>query len=283
MVDTEAVAPAFLVRAEPWIAFRPALDAMLGPLGDAALTAVHVGPGDRVLDVGCGCGTTTADLALRAGPQGAVTGIDTDAAVITEARATVAGGAGGSAGSAPVDFVVGDAATHPFPPEAHDVVYSRFGLMFFADPEPAFANLRRTLARDGRLGFVSWRPLEDNPWIVEARAAAEAIVPLPPLEPVDAPGPFSLGDPDRISTLLTGAGFVDVEIAAHDRPILIGRGDPDEAVACYLRLLPADSLLFETDRHLLDRLRAALRILVDRYVADDGIWMGAATWVVRAS
>jgi SAM-dependent methyltransferase len=280
VVEHERSAPAFLIQAEPWIAFRPALDAMLGPLGDAAMARAAPRPGDRALDVGCGCGTTTADLALLVGPTGAVTGIDTSAVVLAEARRTIDADTAG--GRAPVTLVRGDAATHPFEPEAYDVVYSRLGLMFFDEPDAGFANLRRAMRRRGRLGFVCWRALDENPWITEVRAAATAVVPLPRLAPDDVPGPFALADAERISALLSRAGFVDVEIDPHDQPVLIGRGDVDEAVEFFLRLLPTGSLMFEPDRHLLDRLRAAVRVVVERHRAPDGIWMDAAAWIVRA-
>jgi SAM-dependent methyltransferase len=279
MGEHDRAGPAYVVRAEPWIAFRPALDAMLAPLGDAALVRVAPRAGDHALDVGCGCGTTTADLSLLVGPTGRVTGIDTSAAMLAEARATMAA-SGGS--RAPVELIEGDAGRYPFEPEAHDVIYSRLGLTFFDEPDAAFAHLRRTLRRRGRLGFVCWRTLEENRWITEAREAAQAIVPLPPLAPLEAPGPFALGHADRISGVLARAGFVEVEIDPHDQPVLIGRGDVDEAVEFYLRLLPTGSLMFEPDRHLLDRLRAALRVVVERHHTADGIWMGSSTWIVRA-
>jgi SAM-dependent methyltransferase len=271
-------APAYLTHAEPWVAFRPALDAMLAPLGDAVLARLAPRPGERALDVGCGCGTTTADLAQRVGPTGRVTGIDTSEAFLAEARATVPT----DGRRAPVEFLHGDAARHPFEPEAHDVIASRLGVMFFDEPAAAFANLRRTLAQGGRLGFACWRSLDENGWVTEPRQAVQSVVPLPPLLPSGAPGPFSLADPDHISTLLTGAGFVEVEIEPLDRPLLVGRGDVDVAVEFYLRLLPTGSLMFEPDRHLLDRLRAALRVVVERHHDEDGIWMGSGSWVVRA-
>ena len=132
----------------------------------------------------------------------------------------------------------GDAGRYPFEPEAPRRRLLPLGLTFFDEPDAAFAHLRRTLRRGGRLGFVCWRTLPDNPWITEPRQAATAVVPLPPLAPPDDPGPFSPGDADRISALLAGADFVDVEIDPHDQPLLVGRGDVDEAVEFYLRLLP---------------------------------------------
>ncbi len=154
--------------------------------------------------------------------------------------------------------------------------------MFFDDPEAAFTNLHRALRRGGRLGFVCWRPLEENAWTTEPRDAAAAIVPLPPAPGPEAPGPFSLARAERISSVLSHASFVDVTIEPLDRDLLIGRGDVDEAVEFYLRLLPTGDLMFEPDRHLLDRLRAMLRSVLEGHRRDDGAWLGSASWVVRA-
>jgi len=154
--------------------------------------------------------------------------------------------------------------------------------MFFDEPGAAFANLRRALRPGGRLGFVCWRGVADNPWTTVPRDAAHALVPLPPPPPPDAPGPFSLADADRIADLLGHAGFVDVAITPHDQPLLIGRGDLDEAVEFYLRLLPTGYLLFEPDRHMLDRLKVALHRALGRHHGPGGLLLGSGSWIVTA-
>lgn len=262
---------------EPWIAFQPALDAMLEPLGRSVQARSAIASGDRVLDVGCGCGTTTLALANVVGPGGSVTGIDPSAGMLAVAREAAA-----AAGVANVDLVEGDAGTHRYEPHAFDLIFSRMGTMFFDEPEAAFTNLRRALRPGGRLGFVCWRALEENAWTTELRDAAAAIVPLPPTPHPDAPGPFSLARAERISSILSHASFVDVSIEPLDRDLLIGRGDVDEAIEFYLRLLPTGYLMFEPDRHLLDRLRARLRTVLEDHHTDDGIWLGSASWLVRA-
>ncbi len=216
-------------------------------------------------------------LADLVGPTGEVVGIDPSVPMLDVARRSAA-----DHGATNISFVEGDAGTHPFEPHAFDLVYSRLGIMFFNEPEAAFANLRRALRRGGRFGFVCWRPLGENGWAIEPRNAVATIVPLPPPPPTDAVGPFSLSSDDRIRTLLSGAGFVDVEVEAHDTPLLLGRGDIDEAIEFYLRLLPTGYLMFEPDRHLLDRIRVALRTVLEKHHAPDGIWMGSGSWVVRA-
>jgi len=129
---------------------------------------------------------------------------------------------------------------------------------------------------------VCWRSLEENAWATAPRDAAAAIVPLPPPPDPDGPGPFSLARAERISSVLSHARFVDAIIEPLDRDLLIGRGDIDEAVEFYLRLLPTGYLIFEPDRHLLDRLRATLRTVLENHRRGEGIWLGSASWVVRA-
>jgi SAM-dependent methyltransferase len=277
MSDPGRAAERFRVQPEPWVAFRPTLDAMLEPLGDIVVARTPPAPGARVLDVGCGCGATTLALADLVGPSGEVVGIDPSGAMLEVARRLAA-----DHGAANVTYIEGDAGTHPFEPHAYDLIFSRLGIMFFDEPDAAFANLRRALRRGGRLGFVCWRSLDENRWTTEPRDAVATIVPLPPPPPADASGPFSLGSDERIRSLLSSAGFVDVEIEDHDEPLLLGRGDVDEAIEFYLRLLPTGYLMFEPDHHLLDRIRVALRTVLEEHHGPDGIWMGSATWVVRA-
>jgi SAM-dependent methyltransferase len=257
--------------------FQPTLDAMLEPLGDAVAARIAPRRGERALDVGCGCGATTTELARMVGSDGWVTGID-----VSEEMIEVARHAAHHDGLANVDFVVADAATHPFEPAGYDLIYSRLGTMFFEEPGAAFANLHRALRRGGRLGFVCWRSMDENRWTVEPREVVQAILPGQPAIDPDGPGPFSLASADRISALLSEAGFVDVEIEPNDQPLLIGRGDMDEAIEFFLRLLPTGYLMIEPDRHAMDRIRAALRTVLERHVSEAGIWMGSATWVVRA-
>lgn len=277
MPDADRPSTRFQVQPEPWIAFRPALDAMLAPLGEIVLARTPPAPGARVLDVGCGCGATTLALADLVGPAGEVVGIDPSGPMLDVARRSAA-----DHGASNATFVEGDAGAHPFEPHAYDVVFSRLGMMFFDEPDAAFANLRRALRRGGRLGFVCWRTLDENGWTTEPRHAIDTIVPLPPPPATDAPGPFSLGSEERIRSLLSNAGFVDVEIEGHDEPLLLGRGNIDEAIEFYLRLLPTGYLMFEPDRHLLDRIRGALRIVLEEHHGPDGIWMGSGTWIVSA-
>ncbi|MFM8411336.1 MAG: class I SAM-dependent methyltransferase, partial [Alphaproteobacteria bacterium] len=137
-----------------WVALQESLDRQIGPLGAAAMAAADLQPGERVLDVGCGCGATSIELARRVAPGGAVLGVDVSTVMLEAARA-----AAGRAGAEGLEFANADAQTAPLTPAGFDVVFSRFGVMFFADPTAAFANLRRALRPGGRLAVVCWHAI----------------------------------------------------------------------------------------------------------------------------
>ncbi|HEY8142678.1 MAG TPA: class I SAM-dependent methyltransferase, partial [Kofleriaceae bacterium] len=199
--------------AERWISDRERMDRSLESISTVVIERAAPRAGERVLDVGCGCGTTSLVIAGRVAPGGSVVGEDISAPMIETAR--------GRAGGAPVEFLVADAATHRFG-SPFDLLFSRFGVMFFAEPVAAFTNLRAQLAPGGRMAFVCWRSLRDNPWAFAPLAAARDL--LPPMEPPDphAPGPFAFADSDRLRGILTEAGFRDVAIDAHDDRMYTG-------------------------------------------------------------
>ena len=266
----------FRLRHEPWVKFQQSLDAMLDPVGEAALARLAPKRGEVVLDVGCGCGTTTFALAEMVGSTGTVIGVDISAPMLEVARSEAL-----ARGTTNVEFVLGDAGTHPFSPDHFDVIYSRLGTMFFDEPGAAFANLNRILRPGGRFGSVVWRTLAENQWSNAPRNAVTSI--FPALEqPLDRPGPFSLGDRPTLSATLKEAGFVDVDIEPHDEPLLVGQGDMDTAIRFYLELLPSGYLMVEADRRQADRMKALLRTELERHQSDNGIWMGSATWIALA-
>ena len=234
-------------------------------------------PGEHVLDIGCGTGTTSLELARLVGGSGHVTGVDVSAPMLDEARRRADG-----AGLANLSFVVADAGAHQFEPRHYDAAFSRMGIMFFAEPVAGFTNLRRALRPGGRLGFVCWRAAAENSWVTEpGQAVAEVLGPPAPMDP-DAPGPFSLASADRISSVLTEAGLVDIDITAHDLPLSIGTGTTDELVRYYMDLLPGAAIPDNADVHVIDRVKAALGTMVERRRTPDGITMGGAAWLVSA-
>jgi SAM-dependent methyltransferase len=256
-----------------WVAGQEFLDAQLAPFGALALDAAAVAAGESVLDVGCGCGATTAELATLVGPAGRVVGLDVSAPMLARARERVSG--------RPVELRLGDAATVPLEAGAFDVCVSRFGVMFFDDPGAAFGHLRGALAPGGRIAWVVWQSTAVNPWVtVPAAAVADLTGPLPFGGPGE-PGPFSLDDPGHVRGLLDGAGFAGVELAGYELAMVVGGGLPlDDAVAFTVDHGPLRRVLDTTDADTravaTERLTAALA----PYASPSGVVLPAAVWVV---
>lgn len=256
-----------------WVRLQALLDRQLAPLGDAAIAALAPTAGERVLDVGCGCGASTLELAEAVGPTGRVLGVDLSRPMleVAESRRSASTGA--------AEFRVLDAETGDPGYGEFDAVYSRFGMMFFANPVAAFTNLRRALRTDGRLSFVCWRPLADNDW---ARLPLEAVRPLlPPMPPSDplAPGPFALADGDRVLKLLAAAGFGDAECRPFDTPL--GVGDLGASVNLALHVGPVGAAL-----RAHPEVRAAAERVLERFFAGhcgpSGVELGSGVWIVTA-
>lgn len=266
--------------AEKWTALAPRIDAQIGPFGIDAMDAAQIGAGQNVLDVGCGCGATVLELARRIGPSGRVTGVDVSAPMLAEAarRAHEEGLQGR------IELRLADAQTAALERAAYDRVYSRFGVMFFSDPAAAFANLRRSLRPQGRLAFVCWRRLEDNPWMAVPLQAASRIIDLPPAPDPEAPGPFSLAGEERIRRILVAAGWEEIRIERVDREVMVGgTTDLDEAVEFLMRMGPTGRVLRETPPQVVSRVAVAIRESIARFARrGEGVRMPASAWVVTA-
>jgi SAM-dependent methyltransferase len=260
-----------------WVTNQARYDRMLEPFAVMILDAAAIGAGDRVLDIGCGCGATTRAAAVRA-VTGEVTGVDLSAAMLAMGRADAE-----TAGLSNVSFTQADAQVHPFAPGSFDAVISRFGVMFFADPVAAFANMRAAADGGARLAFVCWQPAAENEWLLVTGAALGEHLPLPDPAPADAPGMFALADPDRVRSILTDAGWRDIQLTAARTPMLVGGGGTVDDAVAFLRtgslgrtmLAGADPV---TAAQALDSLHAALTPHAD----SDGVRLSAAVWLVRA-
>ena len=262
-----------------WVAFQEQLDTGIREHGRRALDALALAPGERVLDLGCGCGDTTLDAARRVAASGEVVGVDISGPMLARARERAA-----AAGQANARFVQSDAQTDELGSARFDAAVSRFGVMFFEDPATAFANVARALRPGGRLAFVCWQPPQANPWIREPMAAVAPWVSLPPPPPPGAPGMFSLADPARIRSLLEGAGFTEVSVEGEELPMILGAGDLDEAVATFLEVGPVASALREAaaDETQRARVASAVREVFARHLRDGRPVLGSAFWRVRA-
>jgi SAM-dependent methyltransferase len=257
-----------------WAAFQTQLDRQLEPLGAEAMRVLAPAPGERILDIGCGCGQTSVALAGRVGTAGGVLGVDISEPMLAVARQR----ASAQVGAAP-SFRLADAAAEDLGDAAFHHVFSRFGVMFFHDPVAAFTNIRRAMKPGGRLAFVCWRPLSENPWMLAPLEAARPA--LPPLPPSDAtaPGPFAFADPDRVRAVLTEAGFRAVSVDPFDARI--GGGDIDETMVLIFRVGPLGAALRENPDRA-DAVANLVRPALAPYVTEAGVLMPAAVWIVSA-
>jgi SAM-dependent methyltransferase len=241
------------------------------------LDAAALKPGERVLDVGCGNGATTIEAARRVRPGGVAVGIDLSAPMLGFARQRAT-----AAGAMEAKFVRDDAQTHTFTADEFDAVVSRFGLMFFDDPQAAFANLRRALRPGGRLAFVAWQGIERSQWIMVPGAAAAPHVGLPEGIAPDAPGPAGLADPARVLRLLGGAGFTDVTIDELVRPMRIG-DDVDDAISFIQSMPVVREMLLAAPADKRSAAVDAARESLRPYASREGVVMNDnAAWLVAA-
>ncbi len=261
-----------------WVKLQERLDTQIGPLGLVALEQAAAQPGESVLDVGCGCGHTALALAEQVGPRGTVTGIDVSRPMLGRARERQQ-----EQHLQNLTFLHADAQTHQFEPASVDLIFSRFGVMFFEDASQAFGNLRTALRPGGRLCFLCWQELQKNDWVRVPLQAAAQHVPLPPRPEPGAPGPFSLADSNRVRGILDSAGFRNVRCQPHTTNISVGGATGiDGAVSFLLAIGPVASLLRESDAETRSRVAEAIHTALLPYVDGDSVYLSSATWVVQA-
>ena len=260
-----------------WVAGKAGIDSLIEPLGIATIERAVPAAGESVLDVGCGTGHATLELARRVGARGRVVGLDISAPMLERARQDAR-----TEGLSQLCFENADAQTHRFE-ERFDLIYSRFGVMFFQDPPAAFANLRGALADGGRVVFVCWQGVERNAWVREPIAAVAKHVEMPPPPEPGAPGPFSLADGERVRTILGDAGFGNVALEAYERDlVLAGGASIDAAVEQLLRIGPASRLLAEASEDVRRAAATSVREALEPKAGPDGVVMGSACWIVSA-
>jgi ubiquinone/menaquinone biosynthesis C-methylase UbiE len=240
--------------------------------GQAALDAAAPRPGERVLDIGCGTGGTTVELARAVAPDGEVLGVDISEKLVSAARRQGIGNA---------RFAVSDAGTYRFEAAAFDLAFSRFGVMFFGDPVAAFKNLHGALRRDGRLVFVCWRTPKENPWGLVPFLAA-----VPHLPPIERPGPedpgqYSFGDRARVERILKEASFAAPSFRQLDQPMRLG-WDVAEALDNLSRFGPLARPLAEAPTAAAEKAKGAIAAGLAPYESRDGVSLPGAVWLVAA-
>jgi SAM-dependent methyltransferase len=248
--------------------------------GDEALRLHPPAKGDRVLDIGCGFGDATQQIAALVGPAGHVSGVDASARFVETAR-----GEAQELGVQNVSFAVAD-VQEGLPDGPFDRAFSRFGTMFFANPVVALRKVREALVPGGELVMVVWRTRIDNDWLYRAQQIVERIVERPEQyeEPTCGPGPFSMANADTVTDVLLHAGFAGIELRRCDLPVLIGR-DLDEAIEMVMAMGPAGEilrLLGDRAAHLHETVRAALREGMADMLGPEGVCGTGSTWIVAA-
>jgi ubiquinone/menaquinone biosynthesis C-methylase UbiE len=249
----------------------------------AGLTRValdHAAPklGERVIDIGCGSGTTVLELAARVGQSGYVLGADVSKPSVEKARERIA-----AAGVQQAEITLCDVSTHTFPANSFDLVFSRFGVMFFADPVAAFANIHQAMKSDGRLAVAVFRTPQENKWATAALAAVRHL--LPPITPPgpEDPGQFSWADAARVHRILETAGFQDISLTPHDPEMpLAGRGGAAEAASFMSRVGPVVRATSDASEQRRKEVRAALEAFFKIHEGPTGIVLPGAIWVVTA-
>jgi SAM-dependent methyltransferase len=282
------VAPANEESTEAWsgplferfVRFRPYVAEGLGAHGEVAMAAHPPSPGDRVLDIGCGFGDTSLRLAGMVGGDGEVVGVDVAPPFVELATKEAA-----EAGVENVGYRVGDVQIAdlggPF-----DYVFSRMGVMFFANPVQALRNVREAMRPGGRVCFVVWRRKLDNGWVHEAEQVVEGYLDHPEEtdEPTCGPGPFSMANADTVSEQLAIAGFEAIELRRSDLPLKMG-AHLDDAVELVMSIGPAGEVLrLWGDRagEIRPKIAAEIRAVLEQYETADGVLAPSSTWIISA-
>ena len=258
-----------------WAERQAAQDVLLRPVADLLVDRAGFEPGERVIDVGCGSGATAIAFARAVEPTGYVLGIDVSGPMLERARQ--------AAKDLPIEFVQADATVYPFEPASFDVLASRFGVMFFADPVLSFSNMRKALRPTGRLAFACWREPRENPFFMAPLSAAYRHVPKLPQQGPEDPGPFAFASEERVRRILGEAGFTGVELEAC--PLLldaaIGRG-LDGAVQGALEIGPVSRALEGQPEPLRAAVAASIREALTPFAKGDAVLLPASVWIVTA-
>lgn len=260
---------------ERWAAEQARTDELIRAFGDAALAAAKAQPGEAVLDVGCGCGDTSLSLVQAVGVGGKVVGVDVSSAMLAVARSR-------ANGRENLTFIEADASRASLP-GPFDLLFSRFGVMFFDEPTAAFTQLRKSLKPGGRLAFVCWGTTQDNPWAaLPALTARQASgLNLPPGDPT-APGPFAFADRDRVAGILSAAGFANISHQPFDAPMYLG-SSPRSAAEGAVRIGPASRVAREAGPEKLPAIIDAVEAALAPHAAPDGaVSLPGRTWIVTA-
>ncbi len=259
-----------------WLERQESLDIVLAPITQVLFDRAGVSEGERVIDIGCGCGATTTELARRVGPAGRVLGVDISGPMLARARER-------APANLPLEFVLADATVHPFAPGGAGLLFSRFGVMFFAEPGLSFANMRAGLRPGARLAFACWREPRKNPWMILPLQEAYKHVPRLPEVGPDDPGPFAFAREERVQRILREAGFASIALEPVDLTLDVAAGRGlDAAVSAALMVGPVSRALEDQPPEACEAVARSIRAALASVQKGDTVPLGASVWIVTA-
>ena len=279
MIVANAEQPEFWSQlASAWIELEDLLEEISSRPGQLAMDRLGLRSGERVVDLGCGTGVTTVDLASRVAPGGQVVGVDIASGMLARARARAA-----TSGVANVEFLHADLQVHDLGSARFDAAYSRFGVMFFADPTAAFANIRISLREGAALSFVAWQSVFENEWmLLPGAAVTEVTGSAPPMAGPGEPGRFSLAEPDRVSAILDAAGFTSIVITPHADQAVFGEDQIPEVASASMRVGGVRAMLQDADDATRQRAREAIEEALRSRLDDGQVRLSVGVWLVSA-
>ena len=264
---------------EKWVDFQDRVDESLATFGHKAMNRLKLVGGESVLDIGCGCGDTSIELARRVGLHGYVEGIDISDRILEQARKRKA-----IESLRNLNFKCSDVQFHRFEPMRFDVAFSRYGVMFFDDPVAAFRNIRYALKSGGRMSFICWRPILENQWVSFPLNIASNHVKIPEPPDRESPGAFSFGDKSRVERILSSAGFTDITVESYDAKFSVGE-NLEEAVNFLIHFGPASTAIKSQEIDNYTRMKFIMELYdsLSKYLIAEGVALGAATWIFTAT
>ncbi len=264
---------------ETWLQQFDVIDQFLEPFQSAVLQAAAIKEGEVAIDIGCGTGGTSIPLAKGAGAGGRVLGVDISEALVAEAKKRAA-----AAGASNAAFEVADAGAYGFDPGAADLLFSRFGVMFFGDPYGAFQNIRKALKPGGRVTFVCWQEIQKNAFFIIPMMAAFEVLGPPEPQPPRAPGPFAFGEEDYLRDILQKADLGNIDIKGVTAPMAVPEDfSADRAADFFVAFGPTKRLLEEQPAEIVEKVRAKIVSALEAHVVDGKVKLDGAVWLVQAT
>lgn len=260
-----------------WTDRQQAQDILLASISELLIDRARAKAGERIVDVGCGCGATSIAFAQKVGGSGHVLGIDISAPMLARARQIAPAGL-------PLDFVLADATVYPFDPASIDLLVSRFGVMFFAEPTLSFANMHKALRPSGRLAFACWREPRENPWLMTPLQAVYKHAPRLPQPGPEDPGPFAFASEARVTRILREAGFSGIAMEPCDLSLDVAGGlGIDAAVEAALEIGPAARALDGQPPDVISAATVSIREALKPFARGQSVPLPASVWIVTAS